>query len=117
MAPSTTTGCRTFALIFCDEAHRTTGATFDDEGESTFVRVHDADYIRGTKRLYMTATPRIYGNLAKATAERDSVALCSMDDESLYGKELHVITLSEAVKRGLLVDYKVGHRSRGGGGA
>jgi len=30
-----------------------------------------------------------------------------MDDESLYGKELHVITFSEAVKRGLLVDYKV----------
>jgi len=96
-----------FDLIICDEAHRTTGATFDREDESTFVRVHDADYIRSAKRIYMTATPRIYGDSAKASAEKDNVALCSMDDETLYGKELFVITFSEAVKRGLLVDYKV----------
>ncbi|MCG5077916.1 DEAD/DEAH box helicase [Paraburkholderia tagetis] len=100
-------GMADFDLIVCDEAHRTTGATFGDDDESTFVRVHDADYIRSAKRLYMTATPRIYGDSAKATAERDNVALCSMDDKALYGEELFVITFSEAVKRGLLVDYKV----------
>jgi predicted helicase len=100
-------GMADFDLIVCDEAHRTTGATFDSEDESTFVRVHDADYIRAAKRLYMTATPRIYGDSAKVTAERDNVALCSMDDKALYGEELFVITFSEAVKRGLLVDYKV----------
>ncbi len=100
-------GLADFDLIVCDEAHRTTGATFGDDDESAFVRVHDADYIRSAKRLYMTATPRIYGDLAKATAERDNVALCSMDDKALYGDELFVITFSEAVKRGLLVDYKV----------
>lgn len=96
-----------FDLIVCDEAHRTTGATFGDEDESTFVKVHDAKFIRSAKRLYMTATPRIYGEQAKATAEKDDVALCSMDDEKLYGKELHVLTFSDAVKRGLLSDYKV----------
>lgn len=96
-----------FDLIVCDEAHRTTGATFDSEDESSFVRVHDAHYIRAGKRLYMTATPRIYGDSAKASAEKDNVALCSMDDEDLYGKELYVITFSEAVRRQLLVDYKV----------
>ena len=100
-------GLENFDLIICDEAHRTTGATFDTEDESNFVRVHDAEYIRSSKRLYMTATPRIYGDSAKASAEKDNVALCSMDDEKLYGKELFVITFSEAVKRGLLVDYKV----------
>jgi len=100
-------GMADFDLIVCDEAHRTTGATFGDDDESTFVRVHDADYIHAAKRLYMTATPRIYGDSAKATAERDNVALCSMDDKALYGDELFVITFSEAVKRGLLVDYKV----------
>lgn len=100
-------GLAHFDLIICDEAHRTTGATFDTEDESNFVRVHDAEYIRSAKRLYMTATPRIYGDSAKASAEKDNVALCSMDDEKLYGKELFVITFSEAVKRGLLVDYKV----------
>jgi predicted helicase len=100
-------GLAAFDLIICDEAHRTTGATFDSDDESAFVKVHDADFIRAAKRLYMTATPRIYGNSAKASAEKDNVALCSMDDESMYGQELHVITFSEAVKRGLLVDYKV----------
>ncbi|NKF73046.1 DNA damage-inducible protein [Ralstonia solanacearum] len=100
-------GLADFDLTVCDEAHRTTGATFGDDDESAFVRVHDANYIRSAKRLYMTATPRIYGDTAKASAEKDNVALCSMDDESLYGKELFVITFSEAVKRQLLVDYKV----------
>ncbi len=100
-------GLADFDLIICDEAHRTTGATFDSEDESVFVKVHDTDFIRAAKRIYMTATPRIYGDNAKASAEKDNVALCSMDDESLYGKELYVITFSEAVKRGLLVDYKV----------
>ncbi len=100
-------GLADFDLIVCDEAHRTTGATFGDEDESNFVKVHDAAYIRSAKRLYMTATPRIYGDSAKAKAEQGSVALCSMDDEALYGPELYVITFSEAVRRGLLVDYKV----------
>jgi len=100
-------GLADFDLIICDEAHRTTGAIFDKEDESAFVKVHDASFLHATKRLYMTATPRIYGDFAKATAERDNVALCSMDDEALYGKNLHVVTFSEAVKQGLLVDYKV----------
>jgi len=100
-------GLANFDLIICDEAHRTTGATFGDEDESNFVKVHNAEFIKGVKRLYMTATPRIYGDSAKAIAERDNVALCSMDDPALYGQELFVLTFSESVKRGLLVDYKV----------
>lgn len=100
-------GLNDFDLIVCDEAHRTTGATFEGDDESAFVRVHDADYLRAAKRLYMTATPRIYGNEAKAIAERDNATLYSMDNEDWYGKQLFVITFSEAVKRGLLVDYKV----------
>jgi len=100
-------GLAPFDLVICDEAHRTTGATFGDDDESNFVRVHDADYIRATKRLYMTATPRIYGDNAKLKAESGDVTLCSMDDEALYGKELFVINFSEAVQRGLLTDYKV----------
>lgn len=96
-----------FDLIVCDEAHRTTGASYEDEEESAFVRVHNPDFIRANKRLYMTATPRIYADVAKASAEQDNVALYSMDNEQHYGKELFVITFSEAVKRGLLVDYKV----------
>ncbi|MES2668924.1 MAG: type ISP restriction/modification enzyme [Pseudomonadota bacterium] len=100
-------GLADFDLIVCDEAHRTTGATFGDDDESNFVKVHDGAFLRAAKRLYMTATPRIYGENAKALADRDNVALCSMDDEALYGKQLYLISFSEAVKRGLLVDYKV----------
>jgi len=69
-------GLGDFDLIVCDEAHRTTGATFDSQDESTFVRVHDNACIRAAKRIYMTATPRIYGEHAKASAEKDNVALC-----------------------------------------
>jgi predicted helicase len=100
-------GMADFDLIVCDEAHRTTGAVFEDDKESNFVKIHDAVFIRSAKRLYMTATPRIYGNMAKASAERDSITLCSMDDEALYGKQLHLITFSEAVELKLLTDYKV----------
>src|SRR5690554_5877067 len=97
-------GLPAFDLIICDEAHRTTGATFDGEEESAFVRVHDNQFIQASKRLYMTATPRIYGDDAK---KAEGVELYSMDNEALYGKELYVITFSEAVSRKLLVDYKV----------
>ncbi len=97
-------GLPEFDLIICDEAHRTTGATWEGEDESAFVRIHDADYIKGAKRLYMTATPRIYGEAAKAT---EGVALYSMDNETHFGKEFFVLTFSEAVSQGLLVDYKV----------
>ena len=93
-----------FDLIICDEAHRTTGATFADEDESNFVMVHSDDNVMAKKRLYMTATPRIYSEDAKST---EAVELCSMDDEALFGKELHVINFSTAVSLGLLVDYKV----------
>jgi predicted helicase len=94
-------------LVICDEAHRTTGATFESEEESNFVRIHDNEFIGAAKRLYMTATPRIYGDSAKATAEKENVAICSMDDEAIYGKQFHVITFSEAVELKLLTDYKV----------
>jgi predicted helicase len=100
-------GLPDFDLIICDEAHRTTGQTDAGDDESTFIRVHDGAFIRSEKRLYMTATPRIYGEMAKATAEKDSITLCSMDDAALYGKLFYIINFSEAVARGLLVDYKV----------
>ncbi|MCB1156791.1 MAG: DEAD/DEAH box helicase [Leptospiraceae bacterium] len=96
-----------FDLVICDEAHRTTGATFADQDESNFVKIHDAKYIKAAKRLYMTATPRIYADIAKVSAERENVTLCSMDDESIYGKQLYVLTFSDAVSQDLLVDYKV----------
>jgi len=96
-----------FDLIVCDEAHRTTGAIFQNRRESEFVRVHDAKFIKGAKRLYMTATPRIYGENAKKKADDEFIELCSMDDEKKYGREFHHLTFAQAVKEDLLTDYKV----------
>lgn len=100
-------GVPEFDLIVCDEAHRTTGVTIDGEDESHFVRVHDKEFLKGKKRLYMTATPRIYGDATKTKAEEADATLCSMDDELIYGKELHRLGFSKAVGDGLLSDYQV----------
>ncbi|MCL2825555.1 MAG: DEAD/DEAH box helicase family protein, partial [Polyangiaceae bacterium] len=78
-------GLPEFGLIVCDEAHRTTGVTLSDEHETSFVRVHDNKHIRARKRLYMTATPRLYSEDSKSKAKDADAVLCSMDDESLYG--------------------------------
>jgi predicted helicase len=76
-----------FDLIMCDEAHRTTGVSLAGEDESAFVRVHDAEFIKARKRLYMTATPRLYSDDVKSKAAQAEAILCSMDDEKLYGEE------------------------------
>lgn len=97
----------TFDYIVCDEAHRTTGATIGGQDESAFVKVHNNNFIKARKRLYMTATPRIYGEAAKKKAEENSATICSMDDTNLYGQEFYRIGFGEAVEKGLLSDYKV----------
>lgn len=96
-----------FNIIICDEAHRTTGVTLAGEDESNFVKVHSNDFIKADKRLYMTATPRIYGDESKKKASEGSALLCSMDDEGIYGKEFYCLGFSKAVSLGLLADYKV----------
>ena len=96
-----------FDLIVCDEAHRTTGVTFAGEDQSNFVKVHDNDVIRGCKRLYMTATPRIYGENAKTKARDTETVLASMDDPTLYGEVLFHHGFARAVESGILTDYRV----------
>ncbi|HUD06953.1 MAG TPA: type ISP restriction/modification enzyme [Candidatus Saccharimonadales bacterium] len=98
---------KSFDLIICDEAHRTTGVTLAEEDKSSFVKVHYDNFIPAKKRLYMTATPRLYGDEAKSKADRNNAVICSMDDEKLYGKEIYRIGFGEAVEKDLLSDYKV----------
>lgn len=96
-------------LIICDEAHRTTGAILKDKNESNFTKVHNNDFIQAKKRLYMTATPRLYSaNIKVKAKENENIdVLCSMDDENIYGAEFHRLTFNDAVAQGLLTDYKV----------
>ncbi|MDC1001894.1 DEAD/DEAH box helicase family protein [Alphaproteobacteria bacterium] len=96
-----------FDLIVCDEAHRTTGATLVGDDESNFVKIHSDENVRGEKRLYMTATPRIFGETAKKKADDGEVALASMDDENTFGKNLFHRGFGWAVDNNLLTDYKV----------
>ena len=104
-------GAPEFDLILCDEAHRTTGVergrAQDKTRKSPFVLVHDQDRIRGAKRLYMTATPRIYTENIKAKAGENELRLFSMDDAGDYGPEFHRLSFSDALNRGLLSDYRV----------
>lgn len=100
-------GLPEFDLAICDEAHRTTGVTLAGEDESHFVKIHDADFIKAKKRLYMTATPRIYGDSAKSKANDAAAELASMDDPKYFGHEFHRLGFGDAVKHGLLTDYKV----------
>ena len=95
-----------FDLIICDEAHRTTGATFEEQAESHFVKIHEDKYVEGKKRLYMTATPRIFGNKAKRKVDEGRVELASMDDLK-YGKEFFNRGFNWAVENNLLSDYKL----------
>lgn len=96
-----------FDLIVCDEAHRTTGAKLATEDESAFTKVHDNDFLKAKKRLYMTATPRLYDQETKSKAAQAEALLWSMDDEKIYGEEIYRIGFGEAVGKKLLTDYKV----------
>ena len=96
-----------FDFIICDEAHRTTGVKLSDKDESNFTKIHSDDNVQGRKRLYMTATPRLYGESAKIKASEKDCILCSMDDKALYGEEFYRVNFSYAVQNGLLTDYKV----------
>lgn len=96
-----------FDLVICDEAHRTTGVTLKDEDDSTFVRIHDNAYVKASKRLYMTATPRVFGDGAKRKADDHNAELASMDDTEKFGEDLFHRGFGWAVQNNLLTDYKV----------
>ena len=101
-------GAPEFDLAVCDEAHRTTGVeTGDKDEEGYYTAIHNGEYIRAKKRLYMTATPRLYVESAKQKAKEHDAVLYSMDDREKFGGELHRLGFAESVRRGLLADYKV----------
>lgn len=96
-----------FDLIVCDEAHRTTGLTLANQDPSEFVKVHKNSVVKGKKRLYMTATPRIYGDPSKQKATEKEAVLFSMDDEATFGPEFYRLSFGKAVDLDLLAEYKV----------
>ena len=94
----------TFDLVLCDEAHRTTGVEREDGNKSAFLAVHDID---AKKRLYMTATSKIYPRAARTMAEQANARPYSMDDPATFGDEFYRLDFSDAIRKDLLSDYKV----------
>lgn len=96
-----------FDLIISDEAHRTTGAHEASKEASAFTKVHSNTNVQGKKRMYQTATPKIYGEGAKKSAKDKSILLSSMDDVSKFGEVFYRMGFGQAVSHGILTDYKV----------
>ncbi len=97
-------------LIICDEAHRTVGAMYSSnerDDKNAFTLCHSDGNIKAKKRLYMTATPKVYSESSKAKAKESDNVIYSMDDEEIFGEEIYTLNFSKAIALDLLTDYKV----------
>ena len=105
-------GAPAFDLAIADEAHRTTGAVLEGRRASggrkvDFQEFHDDARLRTRKRLYMTATPRLYTERSKSKLAEQGVAAVDMGDYEVYGPELHRLPFAKAVDHQMLSDYRV----------
>ncbi len=97
-------------LIICDEAHRTVGAMYSSnerDDKNAFTLCHSDKNIKAKKRLYMTATPKVYSESSKAKAKESDNIIYSMDDADTFGEEIYTLNFSKAIALDLLTDYKV----------
>ncbi|GAA8091273.1 hypothetical protein Kazakh3176_11890 [Helicobacter pylori] len=103
-------GLNEIDLIICDEAHRTVGAMYSSnerDDKNAFTLCHSDEHIKAKKRLYMTATPKVYSESSKAKAKEKDNVIYSMDDEEIFGEEIYTLNFSQAIALDLLTDYKV----------
>lgn len=97
-------------LVICDEAHRTVGAMYSSnerDDKNAFTLCHSDENIKAKKRLYMTATPKVYSESSKAKAKEKDNIIYSMDDADTFGEEIYMLNFSKAIALDLLTDYKV----------
>ncbi|GAA9532219.1 hypothetical protein UBN48_02970 [Helicobacter pylori] len=97
-------------LIICDEAHRTVGAMYSSnerDDKNAFTLCHSDGNIKAKKRLYMTATPKVYSESSKARAKESDNVIYSMDDAGVFGEEIYTLNFEKAIALDLLTDYKV----------
>ncbi|GAA7748367.1 hypothetical protein HpBT0154_06560 [Helicobacter pylori] len=103
-------GLNEIDLIICDEAHRTVGAMYSSnerDDKNAFTLCHSDEHIKAKKRLYMTATPKVYSESSKAKAKEKDNIIYSMDDEEIFGGEIYTLNFERAIALDLLTDYKV----------
>ncbi|GAA7632097.1 DEAD/DEAH box helicase family protein [Helicobacter pylori] len=103
-------GLNEIDLIICDEAHRTVGAMYSSnerDDKNAFTLCHSDKHIQAKKRLYMTATPKVYSESSKAKAKEKDNVIYSMDDAGIFGEEIYTLNFERAIALDLLSDYKV----------
>jgi len=91
-----------FDLTIADEAHRCAGKV-----PREFATVLEEDKIQSGRRLFMTATPKVFTRSLKEEADEHDIQLASMDDSSHFGEVFHRLSFAEAIARRLLTDYQV----------
>ncbi|MFI0516251.1 Helicase associated domain protein [Streptomyces sp. WSLK1-5] len=91
-------GLGVWSLMVVDEAHRTSG-----DGLRPWAAVHDQAQLPAERRLYMTATPRVW----EAEGERPRMVASMEDGSPVFGPVAYRLTLSEAVGRGIVAPYQV----------
>ncbi|GAA8252858.1 DEAD/DEAH box helicase family protein [Helicobacter pylori] len=103
-------GLNEIDLVICDEAHRTVGAMYSSnerDNKNIFTLCHSDEHIKAKKRLYMTATPKVYSESSKAKAKEKDNVIYSMDDGEIFGEEIYTLNFERAIALDLLTDYKV----------
>ena len=105
-------GAPPLELAIADEAHRTTGALLASSRSRAarkvdFQEFHDDDRLHAFKRLYMTATPRLYTQRSKRKLADQGIDVIDMGDYEVYGPELHRLPFAKAVQHRILSDYRV----------
>ena len=76
-------------------------------GRSIFQEFHGDARLRARKRLYMTATPRLYTPRSRSRLAEQGIAVVDMGDYGVYGPELHRLPFAKAVEHQMLSDYRV----------
>jgi len=95
-------GAPKFDIIIADEAHHCVG-----KEDSNFARVLDGKKIKSNKRLFMTATPKYIKQLTYKKKDGTEIDIVSMDDEDIFGPYFHTLNFGDAIRGGLLSDYRV----------
>lgn len=91
-----------FDLGIFDEAHRSVG-----EANKQFTHILSDKYRICEKKLFMTATEKIYNYTNNDVKKEDELKILSMDDKRIYGEEIYIYSLRQAITDGALVDYNI----------
>ncbi|MDT0382433.1 Helicase associated domain protein [Streptomyces sp. DSM 42041] len=91
-----------WSLVIIDEAHRSSGNV-----HSRSATIHDDAAIPAQRRLYMTATPRVWTTEGPRHRGKTPLKVASMNDPAIYGPVVYQLGLADAIDRGILADYRI----------